>query len=381
MHPASPDRQTAPTSRDAEVGSLRFTLEVAGVVDPSSGRALTEELLVGVAGGLGFAYFVFQYPGFTSLYVDGRVNLLVQKRERVAAPIHRLGLLHDVSETSSSNVAEGLLREELDLRGAALVSVDLPTLLAAAMPIELRGMMPLTVAVTEIEGGVRVHRSVVTRELSWQELAARGPVPARLGTGFTGFARPHRSQCRASDRGGDQFDHRRNAVPPMTNFGRSGLEKWADLVGGRTGRSWSKLFPDDGAMRGAMGWVRFWLAGPATDGAAQRALYADHLAAAAGLLRRPGLTNAADAYRRLAEMWVRCCAGASGIGRGRPRRAPSWLRAGPSCAGGFGALAQLPATGALESGSSRLLDELAAGIRAIREQEGTALDLLEAAMA
>jgi len=66
--------------RHPDTAALARLLAALGVTDPSSGRPLTEAMALGVAGGIGFAYFVFEYEELTTLYLGGRLNSFVRSR-------------------------------------------------------------------------------------------------------------------------------------------------------------------------------------------------------------------------------------------------------------------------------------------------------------
>jgi hypothetical protein len=70
--------------------------------------------VLGIAGGIGFAYFVFEYEQLTTLYLGGRINPYVHKRDPAEAALARLGVPFQVRRTSGPAAAERHLRAALD---------------------------------------------------------------------------------------------------------------------------------------------------------------------------------------------------------------------------------------------------------------------------
>jgi hypothetical protein len=71
--PAGSDPRTAPGQHPDSAAVARVLAEL-GVTHPVTGEPLGEQLLLGIGGGIGMAYFVFEYQDFTSLFVGGRIN-------------------------------------------------------------------------------------------------------------------------------------------------------------------------------------------------------------------------------------------------------------------------------------------------------------------
>jgi len=71
--------------RHPDTAALTRLLAALGVTDPATGRPLSKAMVIGVAGGIGFAYFVFEYEQLTTLYLGGRINPFVHKRDPARA--------------------------------------------------------------------------------------------------------------------------------------------------------------------------------------------------------------------------------------------------------------------------------------------------------
>src|SRR3989442_13925670 len=68
-----------PVGKNAETAAAARLLAHLGVRAPHTREPFTEEMLFGVGGGIGVAYFVFEYKDFTSFYIRGRSKPFVPK--------------------------------------------------------------------------------------------------------------------------------------------------------------------------------------------------------------------------------------------------------------------------------------------------------------
>src|SRR5829696_7988199 len=184
-----PDRDPGPPERfqgrHPDTAGLTRLLAALGVTDPATGRPLSEAMVLGVAGGIGFAYFVFEYEQLTSLYLGGRINPFVHKRDPAEAALARLGVTFRVRRTSGPATAERQLRAALDQGRPVLATVDPARLPHRGVPPELEGMVPQDVLVepgdSEPSSGTWPRRRSRSAGPSWPQ---PGPGSARPGTGW-----------------------------------------------------------------------------------------------------------------------------------------------------------------------------------------------------
>ena len=297
--PGRPDRFRG---RHPDTAALTRLLAALGVTDPAAGRPLSEAMVLGVAGGIGFAYFVFEYEDLTTLYLGGRINPYIHKRDAAEAALTRLGVPFQVRRTSGPAAAERHLRTALDQGRPVVATVDGARLPSRAVPPELPGMTPQDVLV-ELRDGQPVlwDLAPVPVPVTWAELAeARAGVrsarhrlvvadaPADFGDGVGSSTSevdlPGAAAAGIADTWTGMLD------PPMRNFGVPGLAKWADLLTApRDPKGWPRLLAAPGRQLG---------------GGFFRSMYAEFLEEAAGPLGRPGLATLAGAYRELAAAWT-----------------------------------------------------------------------------
>jgi Domain of unknown function (DUF4872)/Butirosin biosynthesis protein H, N-terminal len=293
--------------RHPDTAAVARLLDALGVTDPASGQPLSEPMVLGVGGGIGVAYFVFEYEDQTTLYLGGRLNPFVAKQDPTEAALARLGVPAQVRRTTSPAAAERQLRAALDQGRPVIATVDMATLRYRAVPAELRGMIPQEVLV-ELRDGEPVLWDLAPAPipLTWAELAeARAGVRSvkhRLVVADAPAAPVDLAGAVAAgiaDTWAGMLD------PPRRNFGVAALARWAELLAApRDPKGWSRLLAAPGRQFQFLTWLYDWVETAGTGGGFFRAMYAEFLEEAAGPLRRPELARLAREYRKLADAWT-----------------------------------------------------------------------------
>jgi hypothetical protein len=300
--PAGPLR-----GRNPETAALTRLLAALGVTDPASGRPLTEATALGVAGGIGFAYFVFEYEELATLYLGGRINSYVQKRDAAEAALARLGVPFRTRTTRGPATAERQLRAALDQGRPVIVTVDAARLGSRSVPEWLCGMVPQDVLVEPGDGGdPRVWElAPAPVQVPWAELAeARAGVASARHRLIEAEPPPEPVDLAGAAAGGIATTWRGMLEPPMRNFGVPGLAKWAELLTTpRDPKGWPRLLEPPGRQVQLLTWLYDWVETAGTGGGFFRAMYAEFLEEAAGLLEQPTLARLAGDYRELAAAW------------------------------------------------------------------------------
>jgi hypothetical protein len=319
-----PGRPGPLQGRHPDTAALTRLLAALGVTDPGTGRPLTEAMTLGVAGGIGVAYFVFEYEeeDVTTFYLGGRLNAYVQKQDATQAALDRLGVPAQVRRTTGPPTAERQLRAVLDQGRPVIVTVDVARLLYRSVPDWLCGMTPQDVLV-ELRGAEPVLWDLAPAPIpvTWAELAdARAGVRSvkhRLVVAEPP-AEPAVDLARAAAAGiADTW--KGMLEPPLRNFGAPGLVKWAGLLTDtRDPRGWPQLMEAPGRQFQLLTWLYDWVETAGTGGGFFRAMYAEFLEEAAGPLARPELAELAGDYRELAAAWTALAAAALGAGGDGP---------------------------------------------------------------
>jgi Domain of unknown function (DUF4872)/Butirosin biosynthesis protein H, N-terminal len=293
--------------RHPDTAAVARLLAALGVTDPASGQPLSEPMVLGVGGGIGVAYFVFEYEDLTTLYLGGRLNPFVAKQDPTEAALARLGVPAQVRRTTSPAAAERQLRAALDQGRPVIATVDMAALRYRAVPAEPRGMTPQEVLV-ELRDGEPVLWDLAPAPIpvTWAELAeARAGVRSvkhRLVVADAPAAPVDLAGAAAAgiaDTWAGMLD------PPRRNFGVAALAKWAELLAApRDPKGWPRLLAAPGRQFQFLTWLYDWVETAGTGGGFFRAMYAAFLEEAAGPLRRPELARLAGDYRKLAAAWT-----------------------------------------------------------------------------
>jgi Domain of unknown function (DUF4872)/Butirosin biosynthesis protein H, N-terminal len=308
LRPSDTTTHPAPLrGRHPDTTALTRLLAALGVTDPASGGPLGEPMVLGLTGGIGFAYFVFEYQDLATLYLGGRINPYVHKRDATEAALTRLGIPVQVRRTSGPTTAERQLRDALDQGHPVIATVDPARLHSRSVPAEQAGMTPQDVLV-DLDGDAPVLWDLAPTPipLSWPELAdARAGV--RSARHRLVVAEPPPAPitlARAAAAGiADTWSGMLN--PPMSNFGVPGLTRWAGLLTTpRNPKGWPRLLATPARQFQFLTWLYDWIETAGTGGGFFRTMYAQFLEEAAAPLDRPDLTTLAAHYRTLATTWT-----------------------------------------------------------------------------
>jgi Domain of unknown function (DUF4872)/Butirosin biosynthesis protein H, N-terminal len=312
-----PDRPGPLRGRHPDTAALTRLLAALGVTDPASGRSLSEATVLGVAGGIGFAYFVFEYEELATFYLGGRINSYVQRQDATEVALTRLGVPFQARRTTGPATAERQLRAALDQGRPVIATVDVARLRYRAVPDWLCGMTPQDVLVELGDGDpVLWDLAPAPFPVTWAELAeARAGV--RSAKHRLVVAEPPTDFRDSLGRSTSEVDLAGAAAagiadtwagmlePPMRNFGVPGLAKWAELLTTtRDPKGWPALLDAPGRQFQLLTWLYDWVETSGTGGGFFRAMYAEFLEEMANPLDRPELAGLAGRYRELAAAWT-----------------------------------------------------------------------------
>jgi hypothetical protein len=270
----------------------------------------TESMIAGLAGGIGFMYFVFDYTGLPPM-----LTIVAQHHPEpwAAAAFGRLSVPVAEAHSSSTTAALKKLVKELDAGRPVLCAVDRSRLPWHGM-LPGYGQDPYLVVVAGRDGD----------DLLIDDQAGQ---PARLGTEEFGqaWAAHKKGRHHMMVPGGPPPDldlaaAARQAIKGTSahltgpvlgnnfdvNFGFSGMSKLSDQLRDRKSKTgWATRFgapvPFFHGMRRLYECLEVELTAPA----ATRPVYAAFLDEAADLLAGPELTEAAGLFRRSGQTWSR----------------------------------------------------------------------------
>lgn len=298
-----------------DTGAATNMLRAAGLRVPGSGEPLSEALVTGLAGGVGFLYIVFEYGGMPPI-LSVLMRYDTAADQFVVGGLKRLGVGVDVQETTSAAKAGKALLSALDAGRPALCVVDAVTLaqtlnVRSTAPFEMAGHVPTVVCAVGREDGAIIIDAGRARPLRVSEKAF-AEARAAFKKGKHRMAGVPKGTV-LKDLGGPVMeaiaacvDRYENAPYKgfASNFGFAGMTKWAELlVDERNAKGWPKLFPEGRLACLGLRRVYEGLEHEMTGPAGGRALYADFLREAATITKRKRIAAAAETYDTAAERW------------------------------------------------------------------------------
>lgn len=284
---------------------LANVLANLGVVAPHTGEPLTEAMVLGVGGGLGAGYILWQFEAHelrTRVLTLGFRRMWQYPDRWARETTGRLGLHAELHETGGTRAAATALDAQLDRGLPAIAWIDTYTLGHRGEPQWRDGYGGPPLIVYERAGDhyaiddLSTRRELVPADRLAAARARVGSYKHRLIT-----IDPERIELDllpAVEEGLRlQVQH---LSERSDSFSLPAWRKWARMTSDtRNSKGWPTVFADGLAT----GSLRASIYTEAAHGAHLRGLYADFLDEAAGLLGRESLTEAADAWRRAAARW------------------------------------------------------------------------------
>lgn len=293
-----------------DTGAARNMLSSLGVRTPGSDEPLSEAMITGIAGGIGFLYIVFEYKGFPPL-LSTLMRYDTSADQFVMNGIDRMGIGAITHETTSAAKAEKTLLAALDDNRPVLCVVDAMSLNQIVGPAMLKGNAPKVVCATGYDGDQIVLDTggstplTISRKDFAQARAAFKKGKNKL-LEVPRDARPENIVSVIHDAIAKTADRYENAPYKgyASNFGFAGMRRWAKmLTDDRDLKGWATLFPEGRLACLGLRRVYEGLTCEMTPPAGGRAMYAEFLREAATLAKHSAYTNAAYAYDTAATHW------------------------------------------------------------------------------
>jgi len=289
-----------------DTAALANVLANLGVVAPHTGEPLSEAMVLGVGGGLGAGYILWEFEShqFRSRVLTLGFRRQWQYPDRWArGTAERLGLHAELHETGGAKGAAAALDAQLEKGLPAIVWIDSYTLGHRNEP-EWRsgyGGPPLIVYERSGDSYAIDDRSAARITVPGERLAA---ARARVGS--------YKHRLITIDPERVELDLRpaveaglRLQVEHLSatsdSFSLPAWRKWARMTtDARNKKGWPTVFADGHGV----GSLRASIYASAAHGGHLRSLYADFLDEAAALLERDALRDAATAWREAASHWA-----------------------------------------------------------------------------
>ena len=309
-----------------ETSALRSALADLGVTAPHTGRPWTEDMILGLGGGIGIGVFAFHYPAadFSSFYLGAR-HLWDDSTAFLREAAGRVGVPVEVFETGSTRAAATQLAGVLASGRAAIVSVDLEALGYRGLPAQLSGggyhhvrVLAFDAAGTALLEDLRdepielpaetLGRARARIRSHRQRLIAVG-APDQAGAPPLGVA--VRDALRSAADGLDGTLAPAAGGRRGANFSLDGLGAWAKrLHGDRSAEGWARMFPRGHRLWRGLAFVNEFIEHFGTGGGLLRPLYARFLREAGEALGERDLASLADRYDALGRAWSELAASA-----------------------------------------------------------------------
>lgn len=280
----------------------------------ADGQPLDEVDVLGLSGGIGFMYGVFEWEGHgPTLTLTTRTDPMPDTT--TAQALSRAGVLHEVQETGGAATARRHLDAGLEAARPLLVSLD-------------GSHLPHRRGEATDDGGIPRVVGVVGRRGTDLLVDDQDPDPVVVPRADleAGRSAPPCSRHRLvvvdrPDPGHDPAAAVRAALrrtvadydtPPArpfaSNVGTAGLEKWAALLVATGARSWERVFATEGHRALAYARTRACIDEDLTAPGAGRGLWATFVDRAVEVLDLPALAGVADAARTAEQRWVEIAA-------------------------------------------------------------------------
>lgn len=298
---------------DPETSACANALANRGIVDPLSGRPISEALVLGIGGGLGAGYILWEFNATKG--TDRKVVTLGfrnqwQYPDRWYAKVYeRLGVAVHIHETSSVAKARELLDRALDDGLPAIAFVSTADLPFWHLPVEQSGWWGYPIAVYGRDGDRYLvdDRNLGRMTIGAAELAAaRSRISSyknRLVVADAAATELDEDRFLRAVRAGleEQVAH---LSEKSDSFSLPAFDKWAKMLGhANSAKSWGNVFAQGAGLVEALVSVFEQVDDRGLFGGSQRALYAeflDQIGPPIGLdLSEPG-----DAYRVAAGRWL-----------------------------------------------------------------------------
>lgn len=300
-----------------DTSALSRVLADSGVTGPTG--PLSERLILGVGGGLGAGYILWEFSAETvrksSHHHDGPRRVVVAGfRNRWQYPdrwrvtvLERLGLPFRIEQTSSIAKASRQLDEALTSGKSVVSDISVADMPYWHMPLAEAGVWGYPVAVTGVENGRYVVDDRTEGKLTLESSAlamARDRIPSYKNR-IVMIGEPQdlgaAAIAEALEAGlGDAVGHLGSG---STSFSLPAFKKWARMVTSDAAKGWRAVFSDRVGLWSALRSTHEEVSDSGMFGGSLRPLFAEFLEEAASTLGRPDLIEVAGLYRDAAGAW------------------------------------------------------------------------------
>jgi hypothetical protein len=289
--------------------AMKQVLQVQGIKAPHTSEPFSEAMLLGVGGGLGAGYILWEFKAHeneVAVIVIGFRNRWNYVAEFMTKTLERLGMRVSAQEAGGTKAAVSNLNTPLDAGKPVVVWADKPLLRYHGLPLSLAGYGSHQIAVLRREGDTYVAADMAND--LWRipgdiMTEARSRVPSDKSRVLT-VESDGKIDLEAAIKAGlvDCVEH---LSRDSESFSLPVYKKWAKMLTDRKNKKgWHVVFAERKGLfrtlRSTYEAIRF----EDTEGAGLRNTYADFLEEAAPVVKNPALKDAAKAYRDAGAAWI-----------------------------------------------------------------------------
>ena len=292
-----------------DTSSLASALANRGMINPTNSRPLSEAMILGVGGGLGAGYILWQFEKRDHGVVTiGFRNNLQYPDRWFRKTCERLGVPVEIHETSGEKRAAGHLQDALASGLPAIAYISTADLPYWHLPSEESGWWGHTIVVygQQSDRFLIDDRNLKPLSLPGQDLSAsRGRISSYknrlLVVDPAAVELDNDALLQAVESGlADQVEH---LSSKSDSFSLPAIAKWARmLTDERNPKGWGQVFVDGHGLVEALVSVHEGVNEVGIQGGNLRSLYADFLKEAGKITGR-SLGEAEGAYRKAAKSW------------------------------------------------------------------------------
>lgn len=293
----------------ADTAAMCNILAFHGVTAPHTGEPYSEPMLLGLGGGVGGGYFMFQYGPSSTFWIGTRAiwyKVSGEFHERIAT---RVGGKVEIKESQSRPAAARNLRAGLDAGRPVVTWVNQAALpyLTSSPAYEAYFYYDVVVCGADEAGTIFEVDDVASRPwtISAEALAlTRASIPSQKNRTLLVVPPKRQPDLKKAIRAGIADCIADMLKPRIKNFGLPAIEKWADLVANpRDKKGWPTVFPPGPGLCRTLYHTFHLIETSGTGGGAFRGMYADFLAESADVLGSAALRRVSTQYRTLASQW------------------------------------------------------------------------------
>jgi hypothetical protein len=282
------------------------------------GSPITEALILGIGGGLGAGYILWEFAQETDpkpirgvpvrrVVTIGFRNNWQYPDRWVDKTLDRLGVAFRREQTSGPAKAERQLDNALATGRSVMADVSAADLPYWHLPEEERGWWGYPIAVTGQEDDAfqvsdRNHGRLTVARLAMSDARNRIPSWKNRMVTVTSSRSIEREEMVAAIESGlaDAVAHLSSG---SDSFSLPAFSKWARMMNAGTGKGWRKVFADRQGLWRALRSTHEAISDVGIEGGSLRPLYSEFLVEASSLLDHPELVEVARLYRLAADAW------------------------------------------------------------------------------